>query len=421
MGLTRRRPGRTAKPRTDAASRRALVLATAADAWGDGLFITVTAPYYTRVLQLGAGQIAAVTAVAGVLGLLGGIAAGRLADRVGPTRIYRLVLLAQSACAAVFLLADSVLSLTLCLALVVGAERANRAVRGGLVARLATPGSRVRLRARLRAAANGAVAAGAFCGAFAIHDGTEGAFRAALAVNVLSYLAALALLAPLPPMAALSRPKTTTAAWRDHRYLAVTVLAGIMAMNIQVITVGLPLWVTLRTRAPATAAAGALLLSTLMVVFLQRRLSEGTDTAELAAARSRTAGVLLCLACCIIPLSGVLSPLPAAAVLLMATAVHTIGSIKQAACAFALSFDLSPPHAAAEYQGVFGLAAALATAFGTSATAWPSTVDGPLGWIVLGAMFLAGGALTRPVARWAQKRTIPLTDQHAPATAQQSP
>ncbi|MFF6946979.1 MFS transporter, partial [Streptomyces lavendulae] len=261
-----KRTGATAVP-ADAAkgsAGRALIVAAVVDAVGDGLFIVVSTLYYARVLDLSAQQVGSAFVVAGLLGLLAGIGVGRLADRRGPSHVYRAILVAQSLTAALLLFVDSFPLFVGCLTLIVCAERANRAVRGGLVAHLATPGTRVKLRATIRAGVNLGAALGSLGGAVAVHLGTEAAFRTAIAANALSYLLALALLARLPRFTPV-RPREGTGRWtamRDARYLTVTALSGVMAMNILVITVGLPLWIATKTQAPLLTIPAVLLINT---------------------------------------------------------------------------------------------------------------------------------------------------------------
>ncbi|MFK0202465.1 MFS transporter [Streptomyces lavendulae] len=389
-----------------ASAGRALIVAAVVDAIGDGLFIVVSTLYYARVLNLSAQQVGSAFIVAGVLGLLTGIGVGRLADVRGPSHVYRTILVTQSLTAALLLLVDSFPLFVGSLTLIMCAERANRAVRGGLVARIATPDTRVKLRATIRAGVNLGAALGSLGGAVAVHLDTESAFRWAIAANALSYLVALALLTRLPRFTPLPRPEGIGrwTALRDTRYITVTGLTGVMTMNILVITVGLPLWIALKTEAPLLTIPAVFLINTLLVVALQRALSKGADSLRGAAAKSRNAGLMLLAACLLMPASGYTRPVLATVIILIAVVVHSLGSIGQAASAFGLSFELAPEHAISEYQGVFGLAAGIASAFGAGLVTYLCVEAGPVGWVVLGTLFAVTGAAMPPVVRWAAAR-----------------
>ena len=123
----------------------------------------------------------------------------------------------------------------------------------------------------------------------------------------------------------------------------------------------------------------------------------------------RVAGLVFLVACVGIAVAADLPAWAAAAVLLAAVAVHSVGEMCHAAAVFALSFELAPAHAQSEYVGLqdMGLGAAFAVA--------PAVLGalclglGQVGWLLLGGLLIAAGMATVPVVRWAiRSRPFPL-------------
>jgi MFS family permease len=123
----------------------------------------------------------------------------------------------------------------------------------------------------------------------------------------------------------------------------------------------------------------------------------------------RVAGLVFLLACVGIAVTAGLPAWAAAAVLLAAVAVHSVGEMCHAAAVFALSFELAPAHAQSEYVGLqdMGLGAAFAVA--------PAVLGalclglGQAGWLLFGGLLTVAGMATVPVVRWAiRTRPFPL-------------
>ena len=105
----------------------------------------------------------------------------------------------------------------------------------------------------------------------------------------------------------------------------------------------------------------------------------------------------------------------AAAVLVAAVGVHSVGEMCHASAMFALSFELAPAHAQSEYVGLqdMGLGAAFAVA--------PAVLGalclglGQVGWLLLGGLLTAAGLATVPVAQWAiRSRPFPVASDGVP-------
>ena len=106
----------------------------------------------------------------------------------------------------------------------------------------------------------------------------------------------------------------------------------------------------------------------------------------------------------------------AVSLLLLATAVYTLGDLLHATASTCLAYDLAQPHALGQYQGASVLITGLGQAVGPAILTVLLLDDrGRAGWAALGALFLATGLISTPLTRWALTNRQPAN----PADAQQ--
>jgi hypothetical protein len=98
-----------------------------------------------------------------------------------------------------------------------------------------------------------------------------------------------------------------------------------------------------------------------------------------------------------------MAPAGAAAVLAVAAALLTLGEMKLASGAWEISFGLAPADKQGQYQGFFGTGPAVARMLGPALLTTLVLGWGPVGWMILGALFLGTSAVTGPAVRWAAR------------------
>jgi MFS family permease len=383
---------------------RTLEISTLVDTLGKGVWLSAGVVALTRGAGLSAHAVGLGLTLAGALALGSGVVVGRWADRVGARRVLVATLLLEALATAGLAVTRSVpLFLVAATLAAVGAQGSTTA-RNALIAALAGPDGRVALRARLRSLTNLGITGGAMLGGLGLVLDSRAAYTALLLGDALSFVAAAAFIMNLP-----EARRTVDAgriamrsALRDGRYLAVTALAGVQALNYSLLTVGMPLWVTQRTSAPSWIVAPLLMLNTAIIVTCQVRVSRSMPNPPSAARGLRRAGVAFAIGFAAMGLAG--GPAPAVAVALMAGAValHTAGELWTAGAGFELSFALADPAAHGEYQGVFGLSQAGASSLGPALVTSLCLPLGAIGWAALGVLLLAAGVVAPPTVRWAQ-------------------
>lgn len=386
-------------------AQRVLMTSTFVNTIGNGMFMTSSILYFTRVVHLSAARAGLGLTLAGVIGVAAGLFVGDLADRRGPREVQLALLLLLSVTMASYVLIHGFAALVLVAAVDLLANGASNAVRGGLARRVGGEGAAA-FRSRLRAITNAGIALGTLLAACAIEVDTRLAYELLILGNAATFLGCALMLRRLPHLAALPRPagERRWSSARDLPFNAWAVLNGLMTLQYQVLLIPLPLWVVAHTHAPRWSVALGMLINTLICVFFQVRIGSAVTTIGQGARAFRHAGCFFLVSC---PLLGLLPDVPGwAAVPLLAAAcvVHTTGELWHASGSFTLGYDLAPAHAQSQYQGMQGLWSSL---LGTSLAPAILTLicidGGQAGWFALGGFFLLLGLATVPVTRWAER------------------
>ncbi|MEV0004975.1 hypothetical protein AB0H28_22195 [Micromonospora sp. NPDC050980] len=183
---------------------------------------------------------------------------------------------------------------------------------------------------------------------------------------------------------------------RDVGLSATSVGAGLTVAGLVGLTASVPLGGLADRWDPRTLRAALQVGQALAAAV---RLSRGADTAAPAAAKLRRAGLVLAAACPLYAVTAGLPVLPAVALLLVATAVWTVGDLWHGAAGAGLAYDLAPPGAIGAYQGADGLLAGLAQALGRGLLTLLVLGGGGTGWLVLGGLFAVVGLAAPALAR----------------------
>ncbi|MER7849034.1 MFS transporter [Kitasatospora sp. NPDC096077] len=403
-----------------AGPQRTLAAAQLASSVGDGAYYTCSALYFTRVVGMSPTALGLGLALAWAIGSLAGVPLGHLADRRGPRRTAVTLALAATVTVAALLVIRSYGPFLLAVCLYATAQSGLTAARQALVAGLVPPAERTGLLAHLQSTLNGGLAVGAAVGGVALTVGTRAGYLGAFAVTALGFLiGALVLrrLPEVPPAAPDSGTGPKLAVLRDRRYAAVTLVNTVLLLRMPLLSLILPLWIARRAPGLGWLGSALFVLNTLAVLAFQVRAARGVSGLESAVRAVRAAGLLLLASCVVCGLSALDVPVWVFAALLTAAAVLQVaGEMRQSAGSWQLGFDLAPPERIGQYQGFFGTGVAVARTLGPLLLTTLLLDGGPVGWLVLGGVFLAAGYAMGPVARWAAAGDRGAVPASAPGT-----
>ncbi|MEU0794327.1 MFS transporter [Amycolatopsis sp. NPDC005961] len=384
---------------------RLLAAAQLAGSLGDGAFLTCSVLFFTRIVGLTPAQVGLGLTLGWAVGSVAGVPLGHLADRHGARGSAVLLALATSASILTFLLVRTPLLFVLAACLYGSCQTGLAAVRQALLAALADPERRTRIRAQLQSAGNAGLAVGAGLGGLALSADTAPAYLTVFVLDAATFVVTAGLMLALPAVTP-SAPRAgepKLAVLRDRPYALVTLLNAILLLRMPLLSVAIPLWIVERTAAPGWTVSALFVLNTVVVVLLQVRVAGRLASIGSAARMVRRSGVLLLASCVAFALSASgTSPWIAFAVLVVGAVVQVFGEMLQSAGSWEIGFALAPADRQGQYQGFFGTGVSVARAIGPVLLSTVVIGWGLPGWLLLGAVFLAAGWAMGPAVRWAQ-------------------
>ncbi|MDX2296533.1 MULTISPECIES: hypothetical protein [Streptomyces] len=210
---------------------------------------------------------------------------------------------------------------------------------------------------------------------------------------------------PAPTTATAARGAGGTAVLRDRPYVVLTLLNALMLLRMPVLSLALPLWIVQRTAAPGWTVSALFVLNTAAVTLCQVRAARSVTDLGTAAAAVRGAGAVLCAGCAVFAAAALpgLGTGAAVAVLVLGAVLLVVGEMRHAAGSWQLGLGLAPADRIGQYQGFYGAGVPVARSLGPVVVTTLLIGVGPVGWLLLGGVFVLAAAATGPVSRWAAR------------------
>ncbi|WP_432837898.1 MFS transporter [Dactylosporangium sp. CA-092794] len=381
-----------------------LQTAQAVNGFGDGLWFSIWAIFFTRIQGVPAESMGLAVGIGGAVGLLAATPAGVLADRRGPREVLGVVILLRGLVMGMYLLVGgfwSLLIVTICFTAV---QSSGAGIRVALVYGLVPAELRMGVLARSRVVQHIAYALGAGAGAVVLSVDAKWIFMLAVLVNAATLLvtAAITVQVPRVPAVPAERRRGTTQAVRDIPYVTIMMSTAVLAFCWSILSSGLPLWIVGHTAAGTWAAALAVALSSILIALFQVQVSKDQGDVAKAVRSARLSGAALAACCVVFALAArPSSALLATIVIVAGVCVHVLGELYYVASRWALSLGLMVRDAEGQYQGVQASTEAIAVAVGPAVVTWLVTGLASTGWILLGAILALSVSPTAALARWA--------------------
>ncbi|MER8235576.1 MFS transporter [Streptomyces sp. NPDC101490] len=388
---------------------RTLCLSNFAKTAGHGVLMAVSVLFFTRTVGIPAVQVGLALSIGAAMAMAASIPAGRLADILGPRNTTVGFLLLLGVFVGAYAFVESFAALVVVTSLALMAESSTDAARGALIAGLIPQEDRVRAWSYMRAVSNLGVTLGAAAGAVALWFDNRPAYIGLLVAGGVMFLIAGAAYTTVPSVAPVPK-ESTGPKWvvlRDLPYAAVALLNSVLVMNVAILTVALPIWITGHTNAPKWLYSVILILNTIMVVLFQVRAGKGSEDVRGGARTLRRSGVFLAVCCGFFALAADRPVWVAVAALLAGAAVHVIGEMLYSAGSWSLAFGLAPDHAQGQYQGMFGMSTQLGSMVTPALATLLIVQFGWPAWIIFAALLLGAGLAAPAVASWAERTREP--------------
>jgi len=271
--------------------------------------------------------------------------------------------------------------------------------------------SRVRNMAILRSTRNVGFSVGTLLAVPLIAGGSAAALSGIMFGDALSFVIAALILAriPLTRAAAVRRAGflTVLGSFPDWRYVGLASLNSVLTLHMTLLVFGIPLWLIHATSAPAGLVAVLMLLNMVMTVVLQVPFSKHATLSGGAPRVLRLAGVLLAGCSVAVAAAAYVATWLAAALLVLAAALMSLGEIWQAAGAWELSYRYADPEREVQYLAVFSLGVAAQGVFGPALVTAAVISLGTAGWLGLAALFLITALLVSPASSALERASRP--------------
>ena len=387
---------------------RDMALATLVNTTGNGIFFTLSALYFTRILGFSVVEVGTGLSIAAGIAIFAGVPLGHLADRRGPREVQVALLLLTAAFSALYLLVGAWWQFVAVATVVAVLDRGSGAVRGALIAGLVQGPGRAGTKAYLRSVTNVGMTLGTGVAAVALHFDSRQAYLTVLYVDVATYAVCAALMLRVPQV----RPRPVEEgvgmlhALRDIPFVVVASVSSVLAMHYWILELAIPLWVVNHTDVPRSLVAALMVVNTVVVVLFQVAVARRVATVEAAVRATVLSGFLFVGACVAFGASARFSAGIAAAVLTLGALVHVVGELCQASASFLLGFELPPEEAMGQYQGVWGMTFAVSSFAAPTVMALLPLALGMTGWLLLGGILLGAALATGPAVRWAVRSRV---------------
>ena len=408
-------------PRASAAARllpptplgRSLAMQSALYAVGTGVFVSGNAVYFTRVVGLSPAQVGLGISLGGAVSMLAAVPAGRLADRTGLRGSWTVAAFVEALLYLAYPWVHSLEGFVLLLALLSLAQALGAGGRGGYTLAVVPSGQRVRILAFVRSALNIGFTVGALLAGLALATGNLAVIRA-IPLATAGVLMVNGLVVSRLPAASrrateqAHRPEPGSRALRNRRFVLLSGLNGLMAVDQVLLSVVFPLWLVSRTDAPHAVLAWLYGTNTVLVVLLQVRASRGAETVDGAARAARVAG-LAALGACVVMMTTAWTPGGTTIVLLWLGYVLVTGAeLFHSAAGWGFLSELTDADRRGEYQGVWKLGQQAQLMVGPVTCTWLAVSWRPEGMLVIGGAALVASLLMAQVAYGAQRWLLDL-------------
>jgi len=360
---------------------------------GNGLFMTIEVIYITQVVGLTPFEVSVALGAGGLVSLLFAVPSGMIADRFGAKRVMLAASVIEALALLPLMFVRDFWSLLAVNIVVFMASTTGHTATSTVISTMGSGEDRVTIRAAQRAMANLGIALGTVLAGIALWIDTPLAYEVAIFVDSLMFLWAATFISRLPVIAPTTKKgePINLIAFKDWRFLAATILNGVVSLHFIIQGVALPLWILHYTDVPKWWVSVLFVINTVLVTILQIRLSRGTGDLMVSVKKFRLGTAYLLASCLIYSASAHLDIWLSATILAVGMVVHTLGELLAAAGSWSIGFELAVEKHMGQYQGVYSLGWGLGGTFGPLYITAMVVGLGALGWTIMGLVFLLAG------------------------------
>jgi MFS family permease len=381
------------------AKLKTLIVMSFIDSLGTAIYVAGSVIYFTKQVGLSGTEVGLGLSVASVVGLAGVIPAGWVAERFGTRRTLLVFHLWRASALASFVFVHSFPWFLVVVCLLSVPEQAFNPLIQHFVEQLVGPAARTITMGKIKTVYNVGFTIGAPLSALAVKFNTPAGYNSLVLADALTYVVVVVILyrfRTVPSGPELGRgadhserhPRFSIAALRDRNYRRAATVNSVMSLHLSILTVGIPLWVTLHTHLPRYSLGLLFAVNTALVILLQVPINSLANSVDRSLGLMRGAGVSLAACCLLLAWTTALPLALAVAALAAAVILLTLGEMAQSAAGWALAYELAPPMARAEWLTTFWVGISAQFVIGPLLVSGVIVANRSLGWAGLGLAFL---------------------------------
>jgi MFS family permease len=386
-------------------------------AFGDGVFLTGSAVFFTQIVGLSAAQVGLGLSLSGAATFALAVPLGKLSDRYGAKRVWAVSSLVEALLYLVWLGVDGMVPFVLMMIGLGLVQTASRSSRNAYRFDVFPREERVSSNAYFRAARNVGYTLGALLAGVALATNDNDVIRMVPVVTAGLLVLNAVLVARLPRAAhhidaeplletAIEASGDRRSALRNRGYVATAILGGVLSTHQILLNVVIPLWLVEETDAPRVLLAWLFGTNTVMAVMLQVAAARGITTVADSLRAQRRGAFFFVLSCGIVLVTHDTVGWVTIALVWIGHVTVTGAELFQSAGEWGLQAELSDPERRGEYQGVSQLGFALGSVWAPALYTFLAMEWGTPGWLVIAAIVLVAAILIHPAARAAERHLV---------------
>jgi len=380
---------------------------------GEGTFLTGSAVFFTQSVGLSAAQVGLGLTIAGVVSFFFAVPLGKLADRVGPKRMWAMGSFSSAALYACWPLIDGLAAYIAMMIVLELVGTAGWSGRGAYTLDVFPREERVQSQAFMRAALNIGFTGGAAIGGLALAFNNDDVVRAVPLLTAAILLANSVYITRLPdaehdaapaaPAAAGAGAVVSAGALRNRGFLALNACDGVLGTNQVLLNVVIPLWLVQETDAPRVLLAWLFGTNTVMAVLLQVAAARGVNSVGASLRAARISAGFFVLSCLIVLVTH--DTIGWVTILLVWVGHMTVtgAELFQSAAHWGFLAELSDPDRRGEYQGAAQLGGTVGSVWAPALYTFLAIEWGTPGWLLIGGIVMVATLGMGPAARSAER------------------
>ena len=404
---------------------RRLSVQSVLSAFGDGVFLTGSAVFFTQIVGLSAARVGLGLTIAGAVTFALAVPLGKLSDRFGAKRVWAVASLVEAVLYLAWLPVGGMAGFVAVLVAVQLVTTASRAARNAYRFDVFPREQRVSSSAYFRAARNVGYTLGALLAGVALATNSDDVIRTVPVATAALLLLNATLVSRLPSqlenaesmeaetsLEAALQAEGRGSALRNRGYVLMSVCGGVLGTHQVLLNVVIPLWLVEETDAPRVLLAWLFGTNTVLAVLLQVAAARGVVTVADSLRAVRRGAFFLVLSCGIVLVTHDTIGWVTIALVWIGHVTVTGAELFDSAGQWGLQAELSDPARRGEYQGVSQLGYTLGSVWAPAAYTFLAMEWGTPGWLVIAGIVVLAALVVHPASRAAERQlareTVPV-------------